>query len=136
MPNFKSFIKSLIFLFFILFSLILISNHSSYAAKKSHKTNPDLLTFNAYNNAPEKGGNIPAAISLKTALEIALKHYPGIMASKYSYISSIYTKNQSLYLYYPQISGNAGFSKNSVMDVNNSGQPPLTGKYIRPAQGE
>ena len=124
MPNFKSLIKSLIFLFFIPFSLILISNHSSYAAKKSNKTNPDFLTFNAYNNAPKTDENIPAAISvisLKTALEIALKHYPGIMASKYSYISSIYTKNQSLYLYYPQISGTAGFSKNSVMDVQNRG---------------
>ncbi|RZD14823.1 MAG: TolC family protein [Candidatus Acidulodesulfobacterium ferriphilum] len=135
MPNFKSFIKSLIFLFFIPFSLILISNHSSYAssysAKKSNKTNPDLLTFNAYNNAPETDENIPAAISLKTALEIALKHYPGIMASKYSYVSSIYAKNQSLYLYYPQISGNAGFSKNSVMDVNNSGITTVNGQVYQ-----
>ncbi len=62
-------------------------------------------------------------IGLKSALLLALKHYPGILSSKYTYIASGYTKNQSTYLYYPQVSVNAGFSKNTVMDVNeNNGQ--------------
>ena len=61
------------------------------------------------------------AITLKDALRLALKLYPGILTSKYSYISSIYTKNQTLSQYYPQISGTAGFSRNSFMDVNNNG---------------
>ncbi len=146
MANFKFGLSllanSLIFLLFISFFLILTSNSSSYSytaknsnSNKTNKTNTDLLTFNAYNDAPKIDKTLPAIINLKTALEIALKHYPGIMASKYSYISSIYAKNQSLYLYYPQISGTAGFSKNSVMDVNNQGIAAVNGQIYHVSEG-
>ena len=60
-------------------------------------------------------------VTLKDALRLALKLYPGILTSKYSYISSAYTKNQTLSQYYPQISGTAGFSRNSFMEVSNNG---------------
>jgi len=70
-------------------------------------------------------------ITLKTALKLALKNYPGILSQKYNYLASIYTKNESTYLYYPQISAVAGFSRNTIMDVNNNngqiygaGNPP------------
>ena len=81
-------------------------------------------------NSPAK---VPAAITLKNALRLALKFYPGILTSKYSYISSIYTKNQTLSQYYPQISGTAGFSRNSFMDVNNNGV--ISGGQIYNQQG-
>ncbi len=71
------------------------------------------------NPVPEPAKASPEIITLSGALRLALKFYPGILSSKYSYIASIYAKNQTLSQYYPQISGNAGFSKNSYMDVNN-----------------
>ncbi|MCL4542480.1 MAG: TolC family protein [Deltaproteobacteria bacterium] len=135
MQDSKFLIKSLIFLFFTftLFSLILSSSPSSYAAYAAENraaTSPGLLTLDAYKTG--KGLSLNA-ISLKTALELALKNYPGIMTSKYSYISSIYAKNQSLYLYYPQISAAAGLSKNSVMDVGGNAATSANGLLGNPA---
>lgn len=86
----------------------------------------------AYGLKPQEGGisgaaatgPAPAArgndVDLKTALKLALRLYPGIMSSRYAYKSSVYTMKQSLYLYYPQVSGTAGFSRNSFMYVNDN----------------
>lgn len=112
------------FIFFLLCGAIILVCLPAYSyALNQHKSDNarNFLTFASSYVKEPKINNGARAIDLKTALKLALKYYPGIMSSKYSYISSIYTKNQSLYLYYPQISGTAGFSKNSVMDVNNSG---------------
>ncbi|MGC8554226.1 MAG: TolC family protein [Candidatus Acidulodesulfobacterium sp.] len=59
-------------------------------------------------------------ITLKDALRLAVKHYPGILTSKYSYLSSVYAKKETLSQYYPQVSATAGFSKNSFMNVDNN----------------
>ena len=59
-------------------------------------------------------------INLKQALKLALKHYPGILSSKYNYLNYVYLNNESTYQYYPQISANAGFTKETVMNVNNN----------------
>ena len=73
-----------------------------------------------FTNAGNSYGATKKNITLKDALRLAVKLYPGILTSKYSYLSSVYTKNETLSQYYPQISASAGFSKNSVMDVDNN----------------
>ncbi len=106
--------------------LILSLGPYSFAEAKSGAI---VLNKNGYvmtENSAARDGK--AAIGLKDALRLALKYYPGIMSSKYAYISSVYTKNQTLSQYYPQISGTAGFSKNSFMYVNN--QAALSGGQI------
>lgn len=107
-------------------AVILGFNNYSFA-----KSGAAVLNINAdgyktagLNNKPVK------EITLKDALRLALKLYPGILTSKYSYISTIYTKNQTLSQYYPQISGTAGFSRNSFMDVNQNGVLSGSGQIV------
>lgn len=104
--------KLLAYLSALLIFAVVILWFNGYSFAKSGTT---ALNFNINEYKTAK------SITLKDALRFALKLYPGILTSKYSYISSIYTKNQSLYKYYPQISSNAEFSRNSVMDANQSG---------------
>jgi outer membrane protein TolC len=105
----------------LVISIFLITGQNSRSFAKT-----GIITLNAAGQKPAgtpKGVSYGTSefITLKDALRLALKLYPGILASKYSYISSIYTKNQTLSQYYPQVSGTAGFSRNSFMDVNNNG---------------
>lgn len=109
--------KYLILILSVYFSSVLIFGFNRYSFAQSGRVPPNL-------NDNKMAGLTAApveTITLKDAMRTALKLYPGILSSKYSYISSIYTKNQSLYLYYPQVAGTAGFSRNTFMDVNNNG---------------
>ena len=78
-----------------------------------------LITAIFFTNAGNSYGATKKIITLKDALTLAVKLYPGILTSKYSYLSSVYTKNETLSQYYPQVSAAAGYSKNSVMNVDN-----------------
>ncbi len=69
-------------------------------------------------------------ISLKQALKLALINYPGILSSKYNYLNYVYLNNESTYKYYPQISANAGFTKETVMNVNNTGEAQTIGNQV------
>ncbi|MHB8231659.1 MAG: TolC family protein [bacterium] len=112
----------LIFILSVYLSAVLILglNNYSFAKSGAKSSSSGMVTLNMNEYKTAGSLNEPAqTITLKDALRLALKLYPGILTSKYSYISSIYTKNQSLYQYYPQVSGTAGFSRNSFMDVNN-----------------
>ena len=111
--------------FFLLFFLLIV--FISLIAETSSRSFAEtgIITLNiAGQKAVDTASKTPhikaASITLKDALRLALKLYPGILTSKYSYISSIYAKNETLSQYYPQISATAGFSKNSVMDVGNN----------------
>ncbi len=122
MPNFKPIDRLPTGLFFILFIsafLLIISpgrDKTSFAA--SINLNEGIVGLKTGISTLE---NPIKKIDLRDALLLALKRYPGIMTAKYSYKASVYAKNQSLYLYYPQISGTADFSKDSFMDVKNNG---------------
>ncbi len=110
---------SLFFILFIFAFLLIMSpsqDKTSFAASIS--SNKGIVGLKAGISTLE---NPAKKIDLREALLLTLKRYPGIMTSKYSYKASVYAKNQSLYLYYPQISGAADFSKNSFMDVGNNG---------------
>ncbi len=116
-------------------SVFLITGRNNRALAK---TGTGIITLNT--GGQKTGGAISGiaygaskVITLKDALRLALKLYPGILSSKYSYIASIYTKNQTLSQYYPQISGTAGFSKNSFMNVNNKGI--ISGGQVYNGQG-
>ncbi len=93
--NIKTIKKIILPLFFLIIAIIFTNAGNSYGATKK-------------------------IITLKDALRLAVKLYPGILTSKYSYLSSVYTKNETLSQYYPQVSAEAGYSKNSVMDVDNN----------------
>ena len=69
-------------------------------------------------------------INLKQALKLALEHYPGILSSKYNYLNYVYLNNESTYQYYPQISADAGFTKETVMNVNNRGAAQTIGNQV------
>lgn len=69
-------------------------------------------------------------ISLRQALKLALANYPGILSGKYNYLNYVYLNNESTYKYYPQISANAGFTKETVMDVNNTGEAQTIGNQV------
>ena len=69
-------------------------------------------------------------ISLKQALKLALANYPGILSGKYNYLNYVYLNNESTYKYYPQISANAGFTKETVMNVNNKGEAQTIGNQV------
>ncbi len=90
--------------------------------KKPIKNKKSEFTFK-----PLKNEEIPAGaknitvIDLKTALRLALENYPGIQSSKYSYISSVYNKNETLYNYFPQISAGGIYSRETVMSVSSAG---------------
>ena len=116
--NYLIFVFSVYLSVFLIFTVVILGfNNYSFAKPGITALNININEYktNGLNNKPVN------PITLKDALRFALKLYPGILASKYSYVSSIYTKNQSLYQYYPQISGTAGFSRNSFMDVNQNG---------------
>ena len=87
-------------------------------SKKNNSLNEKFKNIDRYKNLIKANGLNIGSIDLRTALKLALKYYPGIQSSKYSYVASIYNKNESLYNYYPQISANALYSKNSVMSVS------------------
>ncbi|MHB1679628.1 MAG: TolC family protein [bacterium] len=69
-------------------------------------------------------------INLKQVLKLALEHYPGILSSKYNYLNYVYLNNESTYQYYPQISAHAGFTKETVMDVNSTGAAQTIGNQV------
>jgi outer membrane protein TolC len=69
-------------------------------------------------------------INLKQALKLALTNYPGILSGKYNYLNYVYLNNESTYKYYPQISANADFTKETVMNVNNAGEAQTIGNQV------
>ena len=93
--NIKTIKKIILPLFFLIIAIIFTNAGNSYSGTKK-------------------------IITLKDALTLAVKLYPGILTSKYSYLSSVYTKNETLSQYYPQVSATAGYSKNSFMNVDNN----------------
>lgn len=118
----------IIFSLLCIVMLLIFSPAGSYALNAYNHTGkhkPDIVK-NILLFTPSKVINegAPPVIGLRAALRSALKHYPGILLSGYAYLSSVYAKNQSLHLYYPQISGTAVFSRISTMNPNNNGTYP------------
>jgi outer membrane protein TolC len=141
----RAFILALIFSAFLSASPVLYAADSSFIKSPAKLHTEIFLKTDLKNGGEHKtavkaadaaktmGEKTPEYITLRDALKFALKLYPGILTSKYSYISTIYTKNQTLSQYYPQVSGTAGFSRNSFMDVNQNSV--LTGGQIVNRQG-
>lgn len=106
-----------------------LNGHKQARGYKPATTKNILLFIPSYIGKSSIDRDAPHTIGLTAALKLSLKHYPGILLSKYDYISSIYAKNQSLHLYYPQISGTAVFSKNSAMSNSVGGMNYSVNNY-------